>query len=97
MNPARQLMSPFAKPASLTLLATSMTCRLGNGLRWRLEHYYIAWMHHYVKLNPLTDLGCAQVHRFQRQAAGYRRKLVSAPNSLFSKSRFEDFPDGWNK
>jgi hypothetical protein len=30
-----------------------------------------------------------RVHRFQRQAAGYRCKLVSAPNSLFSNRKEE--------
>ena len=48
-------------------------------------------------LQPSAELRFAQVHRFQRQAAGYRRKFVSAPNSLLSKSCFKDFPDGWNK
>jgi hypothetical protein len=38
-------MNQLVKPASLALLAASMTCRLGNRLRWRLQHYYIAWMH----------------------------------------------------
>ena len=48
-------------------------------------------------LQPSAELRFAQVHRFQRQAPGYRRKFVAAPNSLFAKSRFEDSPHGWNK
>jgi hypothetical protein len=45
----------------------------------------------------LTEAGCAQFDCFQCQAASYRRKLVSAANSLFSKSHFEDSPYRWNK
>jgi hypothetical protein len=48
-------------------------------------------------LQPSAELGFAQVHRFQRQAASYGCKLVSALNSLLSKSYFKDFPDSWHK
>jgi hypothetical protein len=44
---------------------------------------------------PVPQL--AQVCRFQRQAASYRGKFVSSPNSLLSKSRFEDSPYRWYK
>jgi hypothetical protein len=48
-------------------------------------------------LSALTEAGYMRLHRFQRQAVGYRRKLVSAANSFFPESCCKDFPYCWNK
>jgi hypothetical protein len=79
------------------VLSVQKQLNLGQRERLHLRFNSIDWMEDQASLSPLGETGCAQIHRFQRQAAGYRRKLVATPNTVLSKSSFEDSPNRWNK